>query len=141
MANQYYLDALEPAVFQRLVNALLVLRYGEGVRLLPLRGKDGGRDAETPPGSSYFTVSIPPSRDGIDPGPIKPGRYLFQAKHHRALWQNSWVEEGTTDEASGRKITKAIVGPAARGNAASASGFPASRLPRGMNLAIRHKNS
>jgi hypothetical protein len=58
-----------------------------------------------------------------------------------ALWQNSWVEEGTTDEASGRKITKAIVGPAARGNAASASGFPASRLPRGMNLAIRHKNS
>jgi hypothetical protein len=83
MANQYYLDALEPAVFQRLVNALLVLRYGEGVRLLPLRGKDGGRDAETPPGSSYFTVSIPPSRDGIDPGPIKPGRYLFQAKHHR----------------------------------------------------------
>jgi hypothetical protein len=83
MANQYYLDALEPAVFQRLVNALLVLRYGEGVRLLPLRGKDGGRDAETPPGSSYFSVSIPPSRNGIDRGPIKPGRYLFQAKHHR----------------------------------------------------------
>jgi hypothetical protein len=56
-----------------------------------------------------------------------------------ALWQNSWVKERTTDKAAARKSTKAIVGPAARGNAASASGFPASRLLRGMNLVIRHE--
>jgi hypothetical protein len=83
MPNQYYLDALEPAVFQRLVNALLIGRYGEGIRLLPLRGKDGGRDAETAVGSSYFSVTIPTVSGAINPGPIRPGRYLFQAKHHR----------------------------------------------------------
>ena len=48
----------------------------------------------------------------------------------RALWQNSWVKERPTDEAAAKKSTKAIVGPAARGNAASASGLPASRLVR-----------
>ena len=44
MPAQYYFDELAPAAFQRLINSLLVKRYGEGVRLLPLKGADGGRD-------------------------------------------------------------------------------------------------
>jgi hypothetical protein len=84
MPAQYYFEELEPVQFQRLFNALLILRYGEGIRLLPLRGADGGRDAETAPGSSYFSVSIPEGlNDGKNMNSINAGRYLFQVKHHR----------------------------------------------------------
>jgi hypothetical protein len=37
------------------------------------------------------------------------------------------------------KVQKRIVLPAARGNAASAAGFPASRLLQGMKLVLRHE--
>ncbi len=83
MPAQYYFDELDPAGFQRLVNALLLARYGEGIRLLPLRGSDGGRDAETPPGSAYFSVYIPPTEGTRDPISVRPGRYIFQVKQHR----------------------------------------------------------
>lgn len=82
---EYYFNQLDPIKFQRLVNAILVARFGEDARLTPLRGKDGGRDGETAPGSPYFefqvseTVSMP---QGIIQPPRK-GRYLFQVKHHR----------------------------------------------------------
>lgn len=82
MAVQYYLDQLEPATFQKLINALLIARYGEGIRLLPLRGKDGGRDAETAIGSHFFGVNLRDGDQQLD-RTIRPGRYLFQVKHHR----------------------------------------------------------
>jgi hypothetical protein len=55
---------------------------------------------------------------------IADGRHNHLDRHAfllAALWQNSWVKERTTDEAAARISTKAIVGPAARGNAASRS--------------------
>jgi hypothetical protein len=32
MPAQYYFDELDPVSFQRLINGLLVKRYGEGIR-------------------------------------------------------------------------------------------------------------
>ncbi len=86
MAIEYHFNNLDPTSFQRLINAILVSKFGEAIRLLPLRGKDGGRDAETPPGTYIFDVT--PSTDGIALGrnsysaPHR-GRVLFQVKHHR----------------------------------------------------------
>jgi rhamnosyltransferase subunit B len=85
-------------------------------------------------GELVFAASLVAERLGIRWAScvLAPWQFL-------ALWQNSWVKERTTDEAAARKSTKAIVGPAARGNVASASGFPASLLLRGMNLVMRHE--
>lgn len=96
MPVQYYFDNLEASSFQRLVDVLLTLRYGEGVRLLPLRGADGGRDAETAAPTAYFSVEI--DRSPSLPPRLKPGRYLFQVKHHR-----------TTDR-QGAAVRSAVVG-------------------------------
>ena len=83
MAIQYYFDNLEPTQFQRLINALLVVRFGESIRLLPLRGTDGGRDAETASLNSAFEVDarVPPLLPMRRA--LKTGRYSFQVKHHR----------------------------------------------------------
>lgn len=82
---EYYFDQLDPIKFQRLINTILVARFGEDARLTPLRGQDGGRDGETAPGNPYFefqvseTTSMP---HGFAQPPRK-GRHLFQVKHHR----------------------------------------------------------
>ncbi len=83
MPVQYYFDSLEPTAFQRLINVLLIARYGEAVRLLPLRGADGGRDAETAPEPTLFEVVAEKPQFLSSGFPLKPGRYLFQVKHHR----------------------------------------------------------
>jgi len=83
---EYYFDEIDPVKFQRLINTILVARFGEDARLTPLRGKDGGRDAETAPGNPYFdfqVVSKEEASKGSHLSP-RPGRYLFQVKHHRA---------------------------------------------------------
>lgn len=83
---EYYFNELDPVSFQRLVNTILVARYGENVRLAPLRGSDGGRDAETAPGNPYFRVEINEELVPTKyPSPPSKGRYLFQFKHHRTL--------------------------------------------------------
>src|SRR5215831_7490138 len=91
MAVQYYFDNLEPTAFQRLINALLVARYGDIVRLLPLRGRDGGRDAETAPETSLFEVIVDKRQLlGVDRR-LGPGRYIFQSKYHRTTDQQGTV--------------------------------------------------
>ena len=83
MPVQYYFDNLDAVGFQRLVNALLTSRFGEEIRLMPLRGTDGGRDAETPP--PIRAVEFVVDKVTVFPPNLKlrPGRHLFQAKHHR----------------------------------------------------------
>ena len=86
MATEYYFNHLDPTSFQRLINAILVSRFGEAIRLLPLRGRDGGRDAETLPDAPLLEVR--PRIPGSIPGPpfhAAKGRYLFQVKHHRTV--------------------------------------------------------
>jgi hypothetical protein len=83
MPIQYYFDNLEPTPFQRLINALLVARFGEGVRLLPLRGPDGGRDAETAPLDVSFEIETAAAPLLPIRLPLERGRYSFQVKHHR----------------------------------------------------------
>jgi len=81
---EYYFNNLDPTSFQRLVNAVLVARFGDDLRVLPLRGTDGGRDAETPILHPEFRyeAQIPFAREG-PLGPVPKGRHLFQVKHHR----------------------------------------------------------
>ena len=82
---EYYFDQLDPVKFQRLINAILVARFGEDARLTPLRGQDGGRDGETAPRNPYFEfqVSETTSMSQDISQPPRKGRYLFQVKHHR----------------------------------------------------------
>ncbi len=84
---EYYFNNLDPNTFQRLISAILVARFGEGVRLTPRFGSDGGRDGETAPSNPYFEFQVndvnPPPK-GIFSPPQK-GRYLFQVKHHRTI--------------------------------------------------------
>ncbi len=47
------------------------------------------------PDPSYFTVYIPQPVDGRNLGPIKPGRYLFQVKHHRMTDRQGTVIRST----------------------------------------------
>ena len=84
---QYDLNQLaDPRKFQRLVNAILVARFGEDARLTPIQGKDGGSDGETAEGNPFFEFEFqtPPLNS---PNPLvqtpRPGRYIFQAKYHR----------------------------------------------------------
>lgn len=82
---EYYFNQLDPIKFQRLINTILVARYGEDARLTPLRGQDGGRDGETAPGNPYFEFQISETismHSGFAQPPRK-GRHLFQVKHHR----------------------------------------------------------
>ena len=65
---EYYFDELDPSRFQRLIHALLQAHYGTQLRTGPLRGADGGLDAEVV----------------LDDG----NRWLFQVKHHRATDAN-----------------------------------------------------
>jgi len=83
---EYYFSHLDPSTFQRLINAILTARFGEGIRLTPLRGADGGKDSETAPGNPYFRFEIAtelPAK-GLN-SPVALGRYLFQVKHHRTV--------------------------------------------------------
>lgn len=79
---EYYFDQLDPIKFQRLVNTILVNRFGEDARLTPLRGKDGGRDGETAPGNPYFEFRVGQTPPYELSQPPRKGRYLFQVKHH-----------------------------------------------------------
>jgi hypothetical protein len=83
MPIQYYFDNVEPTGFQRLVNALLTNRFGEEIRLLPLRGTDGGRDAETALPTHPVEFVVDKSMFLAPAVSLKPGRHLFQVKHHR----------------------------------------------------------
>lgn len=86
MSIEYYFNNLEPTRFQRLINSLLVARFGEQVRLLPLRGKDGGRDAEMAPEGVQFLLDVTrPLSFGGSALKLATGRYLFQVKHHRTI--------------------------------------------------------
>jgi len=84
---EYYFDEIDPTKFQRLINTILVARFGEDARLTPLRGKDGGRDGETAPGNPYleFKVSKKTPIKYKFPQIPRKGRYLFQVKHHRMI--------------------------------------------------------
>lgn len=82
---EYYFNQLDPVTFQRLINAILLARFGEDLRITPLRGRDGGRDCETAPLNPYFEFQVgsEPSLPRELLSSIRPGRYLFQVKHHR----------------------------------------------------------
>jgi len=80
----YYFNELDPNKFQRLINAILVARFGEDIRITPMYGKDGGKDGETAPGNPYFEFEVgendrPPNLMN----PPRKGRYLFQVKYHQ----------------------------------------------------------
>lgn len=84
---EYYFNNLDHATFQRLINSILIARFGEHARLTPLHGSDGGRDGETAPYNPYFEfqvheVQVP--QVGIILPPQK-GRYLFQVKYHLTI--------------------------------------------------------
>ena len=84
---EYFFDNLNPTSFQRLVNAVLAARFGEELRVMPLRGRDGGRDAEALVEHDpviTFTASIPTEKIDVV-GRLKPGRHVFQVKFHRML--------------------------------------------------------
>jgi len=82
---EYYFNELDPVKFQRLINTVLVARFGEDARLTPLRGKDGGRDGETAPMNPYFDFQVSDTRSMSQDiyQPPRRGRYLFQVKYHR----------------------------------------------------------
>ncbi len=109
MPAQYYFDELDPASFQRLINSLLIKRYGDGIRLLPLRGADGGRDAETPIASNYYGVKISKSDAHIGRGGIKPGRYLFQVKHHRLMDRSAAVTRSAVVQDFGAELSDNVL--------------------------------
>jgi len=75
----------DPKRFQRLVNAILMARFGEDTRLTPLQGPDGGSDGETAAGNPYMEIRY--DRTSLSTSPLvqppRPGRYIFQAKYHR----------------------------------------------------------
>ena len=83
---EYDLNQLsDSARLQRLLNTLLVARFGENARLTPLRGPDGGSDGETAPDNPHMEFqSSHPAQPTANPlfAPPSPGRYLFQAKFH-----------------------------------------------------------
>lgn len=82
---EYYFNNLNPNSFQRLINGLLLARFGEDARLTPLRGADGGRDAETAPANPFYEYQVTtPEQKTFRTSP-RPGRYLFQVKHHRTI--------------------------------------------------------
>ncbi len=60
---EYYFNNLDFMAFQRLINAILVARFGEHARLTPLQGSDGGRDGETAPYNIVRYVLRHPSPD------------------------------------------------------------------------------
>ena len=68
---EYYFDEIDPTRFQRLINTILVARFGEDARLTPLRGKDGGRDGETAPGNPYFEFQVGDKSRELQ-GPFSP---------------------------------------------------------------------
>lgn len=87
---EYYFDNLDPTKFQRLANAILVARFGEDIRLTPLRGRDGGRDGETAPLNPFCEFNYSGGHKSL--GSMREprqGRYLFQMKHHRMVDANS----------------------------------------------------
>ena len=80
----------DPARFQRLVNAILIARFGEDARLTPLRGPDGGSDGEAriqEPSLEFMRTASAALPDNPFIAPPRPGRYLFQAKYHRTSQQ------------------------------------------------------
>ena len=84
---QYDLNQIsDPKRFQRLVNAFLIARFGENIRLTPLQGIDGGSDGETTPANPHMEFTIDNSSTYSNNPlvePPRPGRYLFQVKYHR----------------------------------------------------------
>ena len=68
----------DPKKFQRLVNAILVARFGENARLTPLDGPDGASDGETADRNPYMEFRCDPALfSSHDPlvEPPRAGRY------------------------------------------------------------------
>ncbi|HSK80816.1 MAG TPA: hypothetical protein VLQ45_30470 [Thermoanaerobaculia bacterium] len=84
---EYYFNELDPKSFQRLINAILVARVGEDIRITPLSGQDGGRDSETATDNPYMQFEILKTnvKKARRPwlSPVRPGKYVFQSKFHR----------------------------------------------------------
>lgn len=80
---EYYFNELDPTKFQRLINSILVSKYGDSIRLTPLRGKDGGKDGETASGNPFWEYHNELPQESRDAVPTGKGRYIFQVKHHR----------------------------------------------------------
>lgn len=84
---EYYFNNIDANTFQRLVNSILLFRFGEIIRLTPKFGSDGGRDGETAVSNPIYEFQIennqsPSQRIGTPP---QKGRYFFQVKHHRTI--------------------------------------------------------
>jgi hypothetical protein len=88
---EYYFNELDPVSFQRLINVILLARMGEDARFLPLRGADGGRDAEVIQDDPCIEISVSEPPSTLVPSPprstplarARTGHYIFQVKYHR----------------------------------------------------------
>lgn len=116
---QYDLNQLRDAErFQRLVNAILTARFGQDVRLTPLRGQDGGRDGETARNNPYMEyVHDPTSLVSTNPlvSPPRPGRYVFQAKYHRMGEQRPSTLRGRVIQEFKNALNDVVLGDRGRG--------------------------
>ena len=116
---QYDLNQLrDPERFQRLVNAILAARFGEDVRLTPLRGPDGGADGETISGNPYMeyvhNLTSPISNNPLV-NPPRPGRYLFQAKYHRMGEQRTSILRGRVVQEFKKALRETVLTDRSRG--------------------------
>jgi hypothetical protein len=84
---EYYFNELDATKFQRLVNSILNAKFGVDTRLTPLRGSDGGRDAETAPGNPYFEYQVDDVKPPINTlvTPPRKGRYLVIGHRNKTV--------------------------------------------------------
>ena len=85
---EYYFNNLDANAFQRLINGILVNRFGENIRLTPRFGSDGGKDGETAASNPNYEFQIDNNQAFLQGGltaPPQKGRYFFQVKHHRTI--------------------------------------------------------
>lgn len=76
---EYDFNQLSPVDFQKLVNAILVKELGSLIRITPVRGRDGGRDAEIPADHPVYGFTLTRRAHSKQ---WMAGRYVFQVKHH-----------------------------------------------------------
>ncbi len=84
---EYYFNNLDANTFQRLINGILVNRFGENIRLTPRFGSDGGKDGETAASNPNYEFQIDNNQVSLKEftTPPQKGRYFFQVKHHRTI--------------------------------------------------------
>ncbi len=106
MSIEFHYNQLDPVGFQRLVNAILTARFGEPIRLFPLRGTDGGRDAELPEGGVFELKSGPRL---LRTTQKLSGPAIFQVKHHRTLDGPLQASRATVVSDFGDELTRNIL--------------------------------